>query len=704
MKQAVEHVFTGDTVPYTAYDSTKTTLGALIRQMSGATGLDKFAGPIQIGMARPMEQSTAIASSLPHVISFSSTVNWVFLADNANASATRRVICYTHNLTTNVWAWQGFITLTPTPTSNRQIRGFRITRDLYSTGTVQVAATAVTGSGTLWKTARFAVGARIGFGSTDPTAITTWYPISAMATDTGITLGTSAGTIGAGTAYVIEELRVVWTETNATATNGGLYVCKGVNFDDFKAAGTNFIQAVSTDNLKAIYWLKDASTVTNTVALGACLEDKVDDTTHYLYVPNGASSCNIFKYNLRAALTVATGISTNAWVLTTGAQALVGTAGQINNGRLGTLSHGPGAGVESLYLATTIRIVRANKANITSGNTSWISDMMVEIPPGSASTYAATSVMSCVELMGSIDRLVIMTTGASGARAYVTKYNVVSDQFDHIFLVDTKQLDQSLADSGGVTHPTINASAMSVWSENGMMYLARGGTTAALNQVYSFPASAHWAYAGGTVQQRLVTPALATPSATKLYRVYVNSATQLGDGTFGMPTEPYRLYYRTGGIPDDSGAWLLLDDTHDLTGVSPAASIQFAFEFKLLGTTCIPARIYSLSVVYDADDSLPSELRWNVGDCDQSNGTVGATQTASFGGVPVLTITYRRTDTDAAVLVQGSGITTNGAWEYWNGSAWTAGVGPDTIGTRRRFVPSAGLPTGVNTYAKIVAS
>lgn len=88
---------------------------------------------------------------------------------------------------------------------------------------------------------------------------------------------------------------------------------------------------------------------------------------------------------------------------------------------------------------------------------------MIEVPPGSTSTYPATGALNSVEIANDIDRLVVMSTGAAGVRSYVTEYNTISTPFNHIFLADDKQYDQSLADTDSVVHPTINASIMSVW-------------------------------------------------------------------------------------------------------------------------------------------------------------------------------------------------------------------------------------------------
>jgi hypothetical protein len=66
-----------------------------------------------------------------------------------------------------------------------------------------------------------------------------------------------------------------------------------------------------------------------------------------------------------------------------------------------------------------------------------------------------------------------------------------------------------------------------------------------------------------------------------------------------MTPEPYKVYYRTAGISDDSGTWTLCNDAGDLSGVAGAASIQFMFEFRTIGVFCIPARIYSITLLYE---------------------------------------------------------------------------------------------------------
>jgi len=668
-----QHKFSGETVAYEDYDSTKTMLGQLIQQRTGVLPEDNFAGPMPIGLGRPMEASTAIASAYPHVITWDDTYDYVFLAENSTAAATRRIVMYTFNKLSSEFSWNGFITLTfPTATSHT-IRGFRVVRELYTAGTASVSGTAVTGSGTAWQASSLAVGSRIGFGSADPTEITTWYEIASIGSDTGITLTTNAGTIGSGP-YVIEDLEVIVSTTNATVANGGLFLAKGLRYETFAIAGTVIPAATTVDNIRAVYWLADAGVVTNTIACGVALGSRDSWTQQYVYVIDGTTTTNrVYKYNIRAALSLASGKSTSAFDLVTGAQTPTGTCSQANNGRVGTLNHGPGNGIESLYFVTTTRVYRAALTNITSGNTTWHSDAMAEMPPGGTTTYALTSALNSVEIAGTIDRLIVMSSGTAGARSYVTEYNTIGDPFNHIFLADDKQQDQSSTDAGAVSHPAILASIMSVWSENGIAYICRNGTTAALNQLYALPLSAHWTYASGTPNQRLITPSIPTPNAVIFDRVYVNSIRYIGSGTFGMQPEPFRLFDSQNGIDDNTGTWTELDDTGDLTGISPASEIQFMFEFKILGTNCIPNQIFSVAVAYE-DDSTDSHYQPSVGKSNLATSTFAWRFSTAFGGtVPALRV--RLFDAvSGGLLVDDDTVTPSGTFEKStdDGDTWGA--------------------------------
>lgn len=647
-----------------------------------------------------------IAGGTSFVIDMNYNVDWVFLADGAATATTRRITCFEFRRGLSLFTWRGFVTLTYPTATNHTIVGMRTVYAKYTTGTVQVATATVTGTGTTWSTDRINIGSRIGFGSSDPTQISTWYYINAVGSNTSITIQnnvTAAGTggvaanitVSAGTAYVIEDLRVLTTTTNATATNGGLYMAPGLSQDDFTMAGTTIAAATTVDKIKGVYWLADASTVTNDVASGLAIDDQDSWTQQYCYVieRQAATTPAIYKYNFRTALaSITAGKTTSAFVFATGIQTVTGNVSQTNNGRIGTLMHGPGNAIKSLYFATTTRIYRVALSNITNGSTTFVSDVMLEVPTGGTATYSATGALTGVEISDQIDRLIVTSTGAAGVRSYVTKYNTNSDPFDHIFLIDSKQLDQQAADSSSVPHPNIQAGIINVWSEEGLTYICRAGTTSLTNSLYAVPLGADWAYADGSVKQRLYTPSLATPNAVKFVRAYFNTAQYLGEDNLILPTEPVRMYYRTSGITDNSGSWTLIDQTGDLSGVDGTSAIQFAIEFRTIGTFCLPNRVYNVCIVYE-DNTTDSHYQPSVAFSSTTAKQFAWRFSTAFGGtVPTLKIQLFDAVSGSLLLTDDTATPTGTFEKSTNdGVGWgaynTTDKGNDT--TYIRYTPAA---------------
>lgn len=697
--RAIREDFSGPHTGITTYDPTVTNFGSLMNKYTGATNEDNFVGPMKIGIARPMEASTAIAVAYPHVHRFNDNIDWVFLFENSTAAATRRVVLYEYDRTSSVFTWKGFITCTFPPNTNHTIRGGRTIILPYTVGTVSGTGTAITGSGTTWTTDKMTVGSRIGFGSTNPSQITNWYLISAVGSNTSITLTTSLpSSISAGTPYVIQDMKILISTTNATATNGGLFVVKGCSYNDF-IANTTFSAASTVDDTKAVYWLADAATVTNTTAGGVAVDDFESWTTQRCYVLNTTTNIRTFVYNFRKALVPTTGRDNTTLLLQTGNQALTGTVSGTNNGRVGTLNHGPLSGIKSLYFVTTTRVYGTPVSAITAGNVSWAQNAMVEVPPGGANTYAATGALALVEIASGIDRLVVMSTGAAGVRNYVTRFNTNSDPFDHIFLVDDKQLDQSTADSGGPPHPSINATAMSVWSEDGVLYICRNGTTAALNQIYTLPINVHRFYAFDN-NQIIVTKKIDISNSSKLYNIYINFVNEIGSDTFSLPPEPFNVYYRTSGIDDNSGSWNIIDNTGDLSGVS-GTFIQFAFTFKTLGTACIPARISNFSLVYE-DNSTDSHYEPSVSNSSVNSRIFAYRQvTAWSSNIPNMRIRLYNASTGLNILDDSVTSSSFGTWQYSTdgGSSWLSwNSSADAVGNYIRYTATS-LPNGIRVRA-----
>lgn len=712
MKVAVEQLFNGSLSQVAiggSYDATKINRGKHTGQFNlGANAIDKFVGPAPLGVANLAESSLAIPSQFVHPVQITNDLFWIFGSDVATAAATRRVQLWTWVPSTNTYTFIGAITCTFPTATVHTVRGIRAILENYTTGTVGVSGTAVTGSGTAWSTG-LSVGSRIGFGSTDPQAITTWYQISAIGSDTSITLTGSAGTISSGTPYVIQDLMIVQATTNATATNGGLFVTKGLQYADFTNPATSIPAATTVDKIKATYWLKDAATITNDVIGGCALGDRDSWTQQYVYSTEGATtSLILYRYNIRAALTPTAGAFTltGTDIVITGAQAVTGNISQANNGRVATLQHGAGSGVASLYLFTASRILRVPLANVTSGNTTFVADSMSEVPPGGTNTNLSTGSFTSLDVAGSLDKLVV-TGGASLGTVYITDYYTGGQQIDRRGGCLTTQLVSALRDTDSpVFVHNIGSNPPFVWVEDGWLFWIYSQTsTTNLNALTVYPLAADLEFQAD-VNNRIILPKItlgATPA--KLYRVFCNCVENIGDNTMGVTPDMFKIQVRTSGIDDNSGAWTDVGQDGDLSGLGTPSTIQFAFQFRTAGVMMLPARILNLALVYETDDALPSQYRWNYSDFNTTNGTFAWVQSALFGAsLTTHTINIYRADTDALVLTQASTGTTNGTFEYWTGSAWTAGLGSDVVGTRRRFVPSGSLPGSVDLYAKIVVA
>jgi len=801
--RAVEHNFTGLTTPIASYDSTKTNLGSLMIQKTGINPEDNFVGPFPISVARPMEESTAVAMMYPHVIQYSPTIDWVFLTENlATASAARRIFLYEYNKSTAEYNWKGFITATlPSAANANTTRGFKALRYLHTTGTVAVAAPVsvystgsvavavtgvvtgtgttfaathvglmigfgstnvalincwhpivtftsttsitvfgasnvlaagttfviascvLTGTGTQFTTDLVAAGTastsvlgglgpRIGFGSTDPTLITTWYHIGRITNDTSINLTTSPGVIPAGTSYVIEELRFALAISQATApTNGGLFLLKGAGYHDFTTAGNTFPAIASAvTNQRGVYWLADTGTVTNTAANGLAVEAEISKTVHWAYVLDGTNTTNakFYKYNLRANDAVAAGKMTlvsGTTVIITGTFAVTGTIpnNACNNCDIATALHGPGASASYLYFVTNTRIYCAAASGITTGSTTFItaSNARQEIPPGSVSTFAATASMQNMHYISEIDHFFISNFAAgSPFRHYVSPYPTVDTYpLDHVMGVDDKQQDQSLVSSRAPVHFNTKSQLLTTDSLNGVIHITTNGTTAALNQMYAIPIAAHWTYGYTTSpanHQRVITPSISTAGCVKFDQVLVYDVHYVGQEELAIPPESFRVYYRTTDINTDAtSSWTLLSDEGDLSGVTAANAIQFMLEFSVISNLCVPARIMKIAVTYE-DGSTDSHYQLSNTLSNRTSEIFAWKFTNMFGGtVPTLKIELFNAETNSSVLTDTTVASANGTWEKSinGGSSWIAYNTTDKANeqTYIRYTPSAPL-------------
>jgi hypothetical protein len=704
-KYAIEQTFNGSIpVEKNTYNPNKLNLlGEHLNTYDiGNTEADKFLGPKLTKVIR-FSDISAVSTSTIHVLEYGEKLHYIFVGTQGTAAATRQFVVYTYNKETEEVGGGGLNTITFPRTTAHILRGLRPSLHFYTTGTVAVNGTSVTGSGTSWVSDGICVGSRIGFGSINSEEITAWYEIASVDSNTGITLTGTVGSLDPNTPYVIEDLRVGVVTTNATLTNGGMYIIKGLRIDGL-TGGLVIPAATTVDNIRAVYFVEETGTNTFTIASGVTSGEFASWQEEYMYGLNNSTTTTLrfHKVNIRAPLTLTGGAaqlsSTN--MIITGNQAVSGGTLQVtNNGRYATSQHGPGANIPSIYVCCTNRVMRADVADITSGSTSFFKDQMIEAPPGGILNLPLTNNLLYADYSPTLDKFVISAYTAPNGRIYVTDYKTDGSQMDLSMGLVWNSYDA--LSSTNVPFPSLQSQAPLIWAEDGILYMFNAGTTP-IGQGYVYPAfAAHWTYTAETNNLAILPKITLTGLPTSLNRVYVNNVCYLEAGNENDKTlEPYEVYYRTEGIDDNTGEWSLVSKGGSLRTIEPTSEIQFGIAFRTMGDICIPARITSLALIYESADALPDEYQWNLGDSNTIDGTFGFTQVNVFGDWPLIhTMKIYRADNNTLALEQTSEDTTLGIFEYWNGSTWISGLGPNNSGTRRRFRPTSSLPAAVDLYA-----
>jgi hypothetical protein len=721
MKVAVEHQFSGLTANLgVTYDSSKTMLGSLLRQYTGPTPQDKYVTPIEAGIVNIPEIANT-SYGLPHVYQWSPNIFWIFMAQNTSASVTRTVGLFEFDSLQSTITFKGFVIVgdgVRIP-GNKTIRSLCGMVSKHIDGTVGVTATGVCGSGTYFVRDGIASangptgGARIGFGSTYPPNITQWYEISSIQSDTSLLLKNPVtSNIPTGTPYVIEEVRLAIAMQNASTTAGGVYLLKGLNYSTFELAGVTCPEAFATDNIYATYVVREqVHTGTtgwgmqNLIGLG--ITDMAGPTLHTFYAlntstPDTSTQVRIFNLNLRAPLiNLASAGTTSAVVYKTGVATITGTPTTVgNNGRVFTVNHLAAAGITSFWFGTTTRLYRCALSAITQNSTSFLSDFMVELPPGGSNiTYSSTSQMTVIDYSSTIDRILIPT--ASGRfGTYIGRYDSGSTTtFEKLFGTNLNRYKIGSTPSGTV-NGVFPQTTITIWTQGGFAFLCPSTTTSGLNWLMAMPIGADGFYSSNT-NQRIITPKLTTTNATRLYRVYVESAEYLGSYPLGFPAESYRVYYRLNGIDDNSGSWTEVPLSGDLTGIAPGSYIQFMIELDVLGEICAPNRIYNLVCVYE-DGSQDSHYQPSLSKSSATNRQFAWKQVELWNSnIPNLQLRLYNADTGFLVLDDNVTSSTSGTFEYSNdgGSGWTAwNNSADALGNYIRYTADS-LPNNITVRA-----
>jgi hypothetical protein len=168
-----------DIVSYDNYDSTKTILGPEIYQFSGSSPYDYYMGPNQTAF-RDITQDTGVSNwGDIDAVTYSGDTQWLFVLKGfTNTVTTTDIAMYEFNKSNFNYNYVGSISCTGADTSARIQQGIKADISYYTGGTVEVNGTSVSGTSTDWLGNRIPIGAKIGFGSSDPANISTWYRIT----------------------------------------------------------------------------------------------------------------------------------------------------------------------------------------------------------------------------------------------------------------------------------------------------------------------------------------------------------------------------------------------------------------------------------------------------------------------------------------------------------------------------------------------
>lgn len=690
------------------YDQTKLGLGPLMIQSNEAGNEGKWVGPMPTNIARPFETATAIGCIMPKIINWSSTYDWIIMADNAAASLTRRFALFTFNKTTqtNPWAYQGAIVCSmPSGAGTYLNRSHAVSYEKYAVGTaaVNLASTTVAGSGgTLWSASRLFVGSRIGFGSTDPALITKWYEILSIGNDTTITLTQAFGEANFSGEYVIEDFRIIFALTNATANIGGVFMVGGLRFENFTNSGFAIAAATTIDKQRAVYWLNDGNTTNNGTCQtygGIVLDTKTSWTDQKYYALDCPALQSRFQVgNFRAAMTnigtTTAGrdlVATGTWLYNTGTQAVAYAISQNDCLALCTPQHGPRAGVKSLFWITVSAIYSAaiTGGNLTSNSLYFQSGLCIEKPPGTIATFAATGALSSLDYSAYADRFLVLTSGATAFRHYVTQYREDAGPWDRIILTDTKQINQSTMDQTAIIQPSTLSLNSTACFSSGMCYICTHGILATTNLLYNIPLAADWEYVG-TSNSRIVLPVMTLTGFASFVSGYFNQIGVLGNpanptlgrtGTnLGLEPGAVRMYYRTSGfdvagtgVAGVGNTWTLLDYSGNMSQVAGATQIQAMLEFRVMTPTCIPGRV--TRVAFEGTGATSdSHFQFSQNLTVLASKQFAFRYSTAFGTtVPTLYIRIYDSITDA-LLVTDNSLAPTGTWEKTvdGGSNWTS--------------------------------
>lgn len=677
----------------TGYNPNKLNLGPMMRKYTGPKNYDNYVGVIKLSTI-PVSTYTSNWSYIIKVFEYGDDYNYI-LTKYSGAGQYRFMHLFKHYPNEERFIYAGRVNLTLTPSASNSDYGNYAQLYNHTNGTVSVNGTSVTGANTFWIDERIAIGARIGFGSTVGKFIATWYEITAINSNNSITLNKSAGTVSLNTPYIIEELRIISfnRQTVSPFNQAGVFVTKGLHFDVFQISDNVTIPMATTiDNIRASYRLYHASLNPNDGA--GPLDTEWTPSAHYLYYLNNTAlrTFRFYKYNLRAALTtLVNGESPNAILFYTRVEYIYGSYSNFLS-----IVHTPRHGK---YKNKKIIVFQCNSSvnyiididKIKENSSDWIIDRMSfqRAHGPNHSTIEGTSYYRTIQYDLHSDTYFL------GENAHNTIAKMEGINSIGLADFDLKSGKQAIPYSRLYRYP-LHYDADYTWqiwpneTSDGIFYVLRFYANRN-NSLLTIPLFADMIFAE-KFRNRLVLPKFTFKNVARFNKIIVQNNLFLYDEKFGLRPEAYKLYYRLNGIDDDSGKWTEINNLGDISSIAPVDELQLMFEFKIIKKTAITARLYSLSIMYDTYESLPKELTFSFSDTNLNSNIIGFKQKYLFDNLVYFVFECYDKDKDYLLFTQNSFETTYGYFQYFT-NQWVNGIGPNIIGTRRRFVITTNLPT-----------
>ncbi len=539
---------------------------------------------------------------------------------------------------------------------------------------------------------KVSVGSRIGFGSTDPEKITDWYQITYIGNNNFISLDRAiTGISGTNIPFVVEELRIIFH------SYGNLFYIKGLSLSDFVYPNNNFIffNSDNKDRQKSVYRLQDAAvnTLGNYTTRGFAITDKIDNNTQYLYyhrygTNNVLENDMLYRFNLRKDLNPGNGLDLNAFDFSTA---------MLRNYRYsqyGTLARakpvsGPYKNKTCLLFKTEYEalLVSEDSINKNTKNIEFKAPILWQGIP----TYRALDVRNSQDIAYDeyLDSF-IFYQGNSYPVCILPNLDGTKEGLYYYMGGSGVGQYSTIGDPNYPTLPSVSGFNRTGKSINGVGYMF-------IFEYNSLPSPQPFNHFGvlnfggdadsiKEYENRIICPEIETLDYIKFEKLIVNHLKKNGSENLDIELDPYNVFYRQQGIKDNSGAWIKIEWPYELSHISVKQSIQFMFNFKTWAPMLSPARIFSYSIVAEKEETLPKYFKFNSNLSSYANNIFGFEQIEICPTLTMFKITFRRTKDNKVIFTQDSSSDKYGNFQYLStGNVWTNGIGPNTVGTMRRF-------------------